>query len=121
MSKASQVVDSLLEAEPDFDPVDFVHQHADASAVEDASGVVNYRTAQTAQRFYHRTKRNTRGQAEVRRNGKTKTWKTRPGEFQIPVKYGMYDCFYITDRNADEWSTKPGAGPIKQQDFNLGV
>ena len=25
----------------------------------------------------------------VRRNGKTQTWKTRPGEFRIPVKYGF--------------------------------
>lgn len=27
-----------------------------------------------------------------RRNGKTKTWKTRPGHFQIPVKRGLRDC-----------------------------
>jgi hypothetical protein len=31
-----------------------------------------------------------------RRNGKTKTWKTRPGQFQIPVKHGLYDYAYIT-------------------------
>jgi len=28
----------------------------------------------------------------LRRNGCTKTWKTRPGEFQIPVKCG-FSCY----------------------------
>jgi len=32
-------------------------------------------------------------------NGKVKTWKTRPGEFKIPVKHGMYDYGYITEKN----------------------
>ena len=27
---------------------------------------------------------------KLRRNGKTQTWKTRPGEFRVPVKCGMY-------------------------------
>ena len=26
---------------------------------------------------------------KIRRNGKTQTWKTRPGEFRIPVKAGF--------------------------------
>lgn len=29
-------------------------------------------------------------------NGKVKTWKTRPGEFRIPVKYGLRSYDYIT-------------------------
>jgi hypothetical protein len=34
-----------------------------------------------------------------RRNGATQTWKTRPGEFRIPVKYGLrgYGQIYHTD------------------------
>jgi hypothetical protein len=32
----------------------------------------------------------------VRENGRIKTWKTRPGEFSAPYKYGMRDCFRIT-------------------------
>ena len=32
-------------------------------------------------------------------NGKVKTWKTRPGEFKIPVKHGLYDYGYITEKN----------------------
>jgi hypothetical protein len=41
--------------------------------------------------------------ATARRNGTTKTWKTRPNDFKIPVKYGLRDCFYITQDNAHEW------------------
>lgn len=39
-----------------------------------------------------------------RRNGKTKTWKTRPAEFSIPVKHGLYDYGYITQDNAHEFN-----------------
>ena len=28
----------------------------------------------------------------ARRNGQTKTWKTRPGEWRIPVKAGLRSC-----------------------------
>ena len=40
---------------------------------------------------------------KVRRTGKTQTWKTRPDEFKIPVKYGLYESTYITHNNAHEW------------------
>jgi hypothetical protein len=32
-------------------------------------------------------------------NGKCKTWKTRPLEFKLPVKYGLYNYGYITHDN----------------------
>jgi hypothetical protein len=32
-------------------------------------------------------------------NGKVKFWKTRPNDFKIPVKHGMYDYGYITPEN----------------------
>jgi hypothetical protein len=117
MSKASQIVDALLEAdEPgvnidDVNPEQFISHHADELEREkqrDArSGVVNPRTALTAHYFWHKTIKRSDGRTAVgvRRNGATKTWKTRPGEFRIPVKYGMYEYFYITDKNADEWTT----------------
>lgn len=38
-----------------------------------------------------------------RRNGATKTWKTRPNEFRIPVKWGLRDYSYITELNAHEF------------------
>jgi hypothetical protein len=34
-------------------------------------------------------------------NGAVKFWKTRPKEFRIPVKHGMYDFGYITHENAE--------------------
>jgi hypothetical protein len=36
-------------------------------------------------------------------NGACKTWKTRPDEFSLPIKYGMRGYSYITDRNAHEF------------------
>jgi hypothetical protein len=35
-----------------------------------------------------------------RRNGATKTWKTRPTEFRLPVKFGLYGYHAITQDNA---------------------
>ena len=35
-----------------------------------------------------------------RRNGATKTWKTRPAEFRVPVKFGMRSHTYIDQGNA---------------------
>lgn len=32
---------------------------------------------------------------QLRRNGQTKTWKTRPGEYRIPVKAGLRSTGYI--------------------------
>lgn len=34
-----------------------------------------------------------------KRNGSTKTWKTRPGEFRIPVKHGLYSYGVIDHNN----------------------
>ena len=39
----------------------------------------------------------------VRRNGRTHTWKTRPEEFKMPYKWGLYEHGYIDHYNADEW------------------
>jgi hypothetical protein len=55
--------------------------------------------------IYHRTLRNRDGTAlRVRSSGKCQTWKTRPEEFKLPVKYGMYESSYITHATASEWS-----------------
>lgn len=66
--------------------------------------MVTKEQAMTAGTFYHVRLTNRDGTAvRCRANGKCKTWKTRPGEFQLPVKYGLKDCFYISERNAGEW------------------
>lgn len=36
----------------------------------------------------------------VRVSGVCKTWKTRPTEFRVPVKYGLYESSAITETNA---------------------
>lgn len=41
-----------------------------------------------------------------RRNGATKTWKTRPQEFSVPVKYGMRSYSCIDQGNAREFHTE---------------
>lgn len=35
-----------------------------------------------------------------RRNGKTQVWKTRPDDFRVPIKYGLYSYGEITPDNA---------------------
>jgi len=65
---------------------------------------------ETATQFYHKTvARITAGGKPVvrfscRRNGKTKTWKTRPDEFKIPVKRGLYIYGYITHKDYSSWT-----------------
>lgn len=55
--------------------------------------------------FHHVTLKNRDGSpVRCRVNGKCKTWKTRPGEFRLPVKYGLRECFYIDNSNASDWN-----------------
>lgn len=39
----------------------------------------------------------------VRVSGRCQTWKTRPDEFRLPVKYGLYESGEITHSNATCW------------------
>ncbi len=106
------------EVSPELDPrelVDLALQANQQQADEfKRSGVVNAETADLANTFYHRKlkyKRDPSRPLECRRNGKTKRWKSRPDQFRIPVKYGMYEYFYIDNSNAHEWSTVPDPAP----------
>lgn len=38
-----------------------------------------------------------------RGNGTIKTWKTRPGEWRLPIKYGMRGYSYLDHHNAREF------------------
>lgn len=40
---------------------------------------------------------------KIRRNGKTKLWKTRPNEFSISIKAGIHTYGYITQDNMDSF------------------
>lgn len=117
MSKAAQIVDALLEhdpadvnSDPDaVNPEGYLHQVADQIDKDAREGRLTRQTALTARTFWHRTATYKDGvrPIEVRRNGATKTWKRQPNKFQIPVKYGMYEYFYITDADAADWSIVP--------------
>lgn len=55
--------------------------------------------------FEHVTLKGSDGQpVRCRAMGKCQTWKTRPDEFKLPVKHGLYQSFYITHDNAGEWN-----------------
>lgn len=45
----------------------------------------------------------------VRRNGQTKTWKTKPGKFCIPIKVGYKSYGYITETSI---FCRPGDGLV---------
>lgn len=67
--------------------------------------MVTKEQAITVTRFTHATIKDSKGNpATVRRNGKTQTWKTRPNDFKVPVKYGLYEYLYITQDNAHEFN-----------------
>lgn len=56
--------------------------------------------------LYHYRMRNRDGSAlRARVNGKCKVWKRDPKRFRLPIKHGLRDCGYITNRNAHEWFT----------------
>lgn len=62
--------------------------------------MVTYNEAVTASAFHE----NHEPGAKIyrwRRNGKTQVWKTRPGEFRVPIKYGLYSYDQLTHLNAD--------------------
>lgn len=53
-------------------------------------------TLRNKQVLFHKTERDSRGRpARARVAGKVQTWKTRPDDFEIPMKYGMRDSFNI--------------------------
>jgi len=69
---------------------------------------VTINSVATATEFWHRTARNSDGTpVRCRRNGQLKLWKTRPTEFRLPVKYGLKECFYITEFNCSDWVVAP--------------
>lgn len=54
--------------------------------------------------LHHVHKKDSRGNPmRIRVSGRCKIWVTRPTEFKLPVKYGLYESGYITPLNASEW------------------
>lgn len=53
----------------------------------------------------HKTLKNKDGTPKrCRVNGNLKTWVTRPNEFAMPVKAGLYTFFFLTEKNSHEWT-----------------
>jgi hypothetical protein len=51
--------------------------------------------------FLHVSEKNSDGTPKrYKRTGKTQIWKTRPEDFKIPVKRGLWETGYITQHNA---------------------
>lgn len=76
--------------------------------------MITKQQAETADVFHYGTCRVSEGPrggltTEIvrwRRNGATQTWRTRPGEFRVPVKFGMRDYGSIDQRNAGDFHTE---------------
>lgn len=68
------------------------------------AGPVRLNNIQEGNVFWSRTLTNADGSPlRVRRNGRLKTWKTRPGQYRLPVKYGLKTGTYITEENSSDW------------------
>ncbi len=92
----------IIESEDDdMSTKDFMRQQGMAMKSDQLTKEV-CQNLRYGQNLYHRTKG-----IRVRVSGKCQTWKTRPNEFKLPVKYGLYESGYITNDNASEWSTEP--------------
>lgn len=67
-------------------------------------------SAHIGQTFYHKSAINADGSARrVRVSGKCKTWKTRPTEFSLPVKFGLYTSLRINHETCEDFLTEdPG-------------
>ena len=64
--------------------------------------------ALTANNFEHASLKNADGTPlRARRNGATKVWKTKPLDFKIPFKHGLFIYGHITQINAHEWNVAP--------------
>ena len=67
--------------------------------------MITKQQALTSRHFEHVTVKNSDGTpARCRAMGKCQVWKTRPDEFKLPVKHGLYQSFYITQDNAHDWN-----------------
>lgn len=114
---AENIVDSLLGDNPKDFALDLIGQQNQELAAVKASGVVNPKTVAQYGHIYHKTQKKADGTACSVKVTSVKTWKTRPGEFEIGWKYGLKQYGTITPRNADEWTTiePPAVKPEKRR------
>lgn len=54
-----------------------------------------------------------------RRNGRTKTWKTRPKEWVVPVKFGIYGYGTISDIVAASYHVPEDCPLLEKEELEL--
>jgi len=53
--------------------------------------------------IHHNELKNSNGTCQkFKVNGKVKLWKTKPNAFQIPIKRGLKEYYYLTNFNCDQ-------------------
>lgn len=96
-----------------------VQEDADVVAIltgdDPESGAVNKMVCENArlgQDFWHRHQRHADGSPiRVQVSGKCLKWESKPNEFKLPVRYGLFQTLYITEHNATDFTTAcPGDG-----------
>lgn len=116
MTEAAQIVENLINDEPEPDPKRMAIQALDrdeaARAAERASGAVNPNTVKQYDYIYHRTCKKRDGTACAAKVTSVRTWKRDPNRWEIGWKYGMYEYGTVTPRDASEWTTIEPA-PVK--------
>lgn len=78
---------------------------------------ITYSDAITAREFHYGPVADTRARAKMgavrcevyRRNGSTQTWKTRPDEYRVPVKYGLKGYAQLLDTDGARVDGATGA------------
>ena len=53
----------------------------------------------------------------LRVTGKCKTWKREPEKFHLPVKFGLYESWYIDQRNCKEFHLASECPLVKEEEF----
>jgi hypothetical protein len=113
MSEAEKIVSRLLENDPDnIDPQEYAFQAKDEFDREKAdllaSGFINAKVVQhlrQGQTIYNRLYKNADGTAVRAKITSIKRWKTRPNDFLIAWKHGMYQYGTIGPADTNEWTT----------------
>lgn len=63
--------------------------------------------------IFYSIQRNRQNQPrQVRVNGKCQTWKTRPNDFRLPVKQGLFIYGAIDQTNAKYWFQSKAEVPL---------
>ena len=55
----------------------------------------------------------------ARVNGKLRTWKRQPGYFELPMKHGLRNCFYIAPDNVRYWYVTEDGAVAARENTNV--